>query len=149
MRWIVALAVLLGGCASLAPYERIGTRKAEPGYRKIELTVHGSGGASGEMPVALYIKAFPSNGRLALCGYYTASGGGAMTDLLAQMLSSNGSMLRLADETVGNLSFLYPNPARTSAADATASCVLARPAWKPDYATGRIEISTPSARMPG
>src|SRR3954470_8916630 len=86
---------------------------------------------------------------LALCGYYPASGGGAMTDLLAQMLASNDSVLRLANETVGNLSFLYPNAARTSAADATVSCVLARPAWKPDYATGRMEISTPSARMPG
>ena len=149
MRWIVALAALLSGCAALTPYEQIGTRKADRDYRKMELTVHGSGGASGEMPVAIYIKAFSSNGRLALCGYYTASGGGAMTDLLAQMLSSNDSVLRLANETVGNLSFLYPNAARTSAADATVSCVLARPAWKPDYATGRMEISTPSARMPG
>jgi hypothetical protein len=149
MRGIVALAALLGGCASLSPYEQIGTRRAEPGYRKIELFVHGSGGASGDMPVAIFIKAFPSNGRLALCGYYMASGGGAMTDLLAQMLSSNGSVLRLADETIGNLSFLYPNAMKASATDATANCVLARPAWKPGYATGRLEISAPSARMPG
>jgi hypothetical protein len=103
----------------------------------------------GDTPVAIFIKAFPSNGRLALCGYCIASGGSMMTDLLAQMLSNNDSVLRLAEETVGNLSFLYPNARTASELDATASCVLARSAWKPEYATGRIELSTPSARMHG
>jgi hypothetical protein len=149
MRWIVALAALLSGCASLTPYEQIGTRKAERDYRRIEFSVHGSGGASGDMPVAVFIKAFPSNGRLALCGYYVASGGGMMTDLLAQMLSSNDSVLQINNETVGNLSFLYANAKGAGATDATANCVLARPAWKPAYATGTLNLSMPSARMPG
>jgi hypothetical protein len=149
MRWIVALAALLSGCTSLSPYEQIGTRKAEPDYRKLELSLHGNGGASGDMPVAIFIKAFPSNGRLALCGYYTASGGGLMTDLLAQMLSSNDSVLQINNETVGNLSFLYPNPKGAGPTDATANCVLARPSWKPVYATGPLRLSVPSARMQG
>ena len=149
MKWIVALAALLTGCAALSPYEQIGTRKADRDYRKLEFSVHGSGGASGVMPVAVFIKAFPSNGRLALCGYYTASGGGAMTDLLARMLANNDSVLEINNETVGNLSFLYPNAKGVGETDATANCVLARPGWKPDYATGPLRLSMPSARMEG
>jgi hypothetical protein len=149
MRWIVMLAALLTGCATLSPYEQIGTRKADRDYRKIEFTVHGSGTGGGDMPVAVFIKAFASNGRLALCGYYLASGGSMMTDLLAQMLASGDSALRLGGETVGNLSFLQPNGAMANQRDATAGCVLARPAWKPGYATGPMELSIPSARMQG
>jgi hypothetical protein len=66
MRWVVALAALLTGCASLSPYERIGTQKADRDYRKIEVAVHGSGSGGGDMPVAIFIKAEWSVGALRL-----------------------------------------------------------------------------------
>jgi hypothetical protein len=143
---LVAIALVLAGCAG-SPYNSIGTETADQSYRTLVLTAQSSGGWRSPTTISLFIKAFESNGKLGLCGYYTTSGSSsAYTDLVGNMLASNDSQLQIGGEVVGSLRFLRWNPSQR---DAVANCVEARAAWDPSYSVGQIGIYAPGARGNG
>jgi hypothetical protein len=147
MRWIVVLAALLGGCASLSPYDRMGSRPADASYRKLVLSSSSTAGSGSSVDVTLFIKAFDSGGKLGLCGYYLASGSGSdYIEMVGDQLSSADSVLSVDSEKVGDLSLLRWS---ASERDAVANCVQSKVAWKSSYSGGRIGISTPAVRRNG
>jgi len=144
MKRLIALTILLAGCTGLSPYDLIDSRQADSTYRKLAFTATSSGGWGSATAGAIFIKTFDSNGKLGLCGFYTASGSGSgYVDLLGTSIASHDSALFVDDEKVGNLAFLRLN---ASERDAMAGCVRAKVDWKPGYAKAKLNIYLPSVR---
>jgi hypothetical protein len=147
MKWIIVFAALLAGCASLSPYDRIGTQEADGTYKKITFSINSSGGWRSPTNVVVFIKTFESSGKLGICGYYTATGSSSSyVDLIGISMASYDSTLSLGGEVVGNLGFLRLNERER---DAVANCVLARPDWRSSYSTARVNVWLPAARSNG
>jgi hypothetical protein len=143
---IVAVALLaLAACAARSSYDAIGTRLIDQDYRAISF-VHKS--EKGDMPVKLYVKAYPLDGKLALCGYYVANGQPLQTALLDYQLSSWDSTLALGPDEVSDMRFLVRYPSAPGS-DATAKCIQTVRPWDDKYRTARIIYHYPGGWVPG
>lgn len=141
MKRVVLGALMLAGCANVTT---IGDKKADNTYRQVTPVLVMRQGH--QIPVPVFVKAYPDGGKLALCGYYLDNTPADWGSTLRLALADGGSALYLGGDRVTNLAFLKPNPGPALEDARVARCIRTERPWREGVDKAPLRVTWPAVR---